>query len=85
MDIIFKVLGERVLIKRAEVESKKGTIIISPSSEKKNEGEIVSVGSSCKNVSVGDMVMFNKYGSLDVKIEEVDYLIVNESEILGIL
>ncbi|MDR1720979.1 MAG: co-chaperone GroES [Endomicrobium sp.] len=89
-------LGERVLVKPAEVkEVKKGGIIIPDTAkEKPQEGEVVAVGTGrttddgkviALNVKVGDKVLFGKYSGTEVKIDEVEHLIMSQDDILGII
>ena len=85
-------LHNRVLIRRlAESETAKGGIIIPDSAkEKPQEGEVVAVGAGKTekgrriplDVKVGDRILFGKYTGNDIKIEDQDYLILNEEEIL---
>ena len=85
-------LHNRVLIRRlAEKETAKGGIIIPDSAkEKPQEGEVVAVGAGKTekgrriplDVKVGDRILFGKYTGNDIKIEDEDYLILNEEEIL---
>ena len=85
-------LHNRVLIRRlAEKETAKGGIMIPDSAkEKPQEGEVVAVGAGNTekgrripmDVKVGDRILFGKYTGNDIKIEEQDYLILNENEIL---
>jgi chaperonin GroES len=89
-------LHDRILVKRVEEkETVKGGIIIPDSAkEKPQEGEIVAVGNGKKtedgkvialDVKVGDRVLFGKYSGNDIKIDEQEYLILREDEILGVL
>ncbi|MFY7843382.1 MAG: co-chaperone GroES [Rhabdochlamydiaceae bacterium] len=92
-----KPLGHRVLIKRAEAKTTKGGIILPDTAkERPREGEIVAVGQGKRDesghiqplqVKVGDRVLFSSYAGTEVKTEEVgvEYLIMSEDEILGIL
>ena len=85
-------LHNRVLIRRlAGSETAKGGIIIPDSAkEKPQEGEVVAVGAGKTekgrriplDVKVGDRILFGKYTGNDIKIEDQDYLILNEEEIL---
>jgi chaperonin GroES len=85
-------LHNRVLIRRlAEKETAKGGIIIPDSAkEKPQEGEVMAVGAGKTekgrrvplDVKVGDRILFGKYTGNDIKIEDQDYLILNEDEIL---
>jgi chaperonin GroES len=89
-------LHDRVLIKRVEEqETVRGGIIIPDSAkEKPQEGEVVAVGSGKRledgkviplEVKEGDRVLFGKYSGTEIKVDDNDYLILREDEILGIL
>ena len=89
-------LQDRVIVKRLEEEQKtKGGIIIPDTAkEKPIEGEVVAVGKGRitedgkvvkLDVKAGDRVLFSKYGGTEVKIDGVDYLIMREEDILGII
>lgn len=89
-------LQDRILIKRVEEkETVKGGIIIPDTAkEKPQEGEVVAVGHGKKtedgkviplDVKVGDRVLFGKYSGNDIKIDDQEYLILREDEILGVL
>jgi len=85
-------LHDRVLIRRLEEkETAKGGIIIPDTAkEKPQEGEVMAVG-ACKiekghrvpiDVKVGDRILFGKYNGNDIKIDDQEYLILREEEIL---
>jgi chaperonin GroES len=86
-------LHDRVLIKRIEEkESVKGGIIIPDTAkEKPQEGEIVAVGAGKLekgqriplDVAVGDRVLFGKYSGTEIKLDDEEYLILREEEILA--
>jgi chaperonin GroES len=89
-------LGERVLIKPTESkEVKKGGIIIPDTAkEKPQEGEVIAVGNGKKtddgkvialDVKVGDRVLFGKYSGSEVKLDNEEYLIMPQDDILGII
>ncbi|MDR1784274.1 MAG: co-chaperone GroES [Endomicrobium sp.] len=89
-------LGERVLVKPTEVkEVKKGGIIIPDTAkEKPQEGEVIAVGTGrttddgkvvALNVKVGNKVLFGKYSGTEVKIDGMEYLIMSQDDILGII
>ena len=89
-------LQDRVIVKRLEEEQKtKGGIIIPDTAkEKPIEGEVIAVGKgkiledgkiAKLDVKVGDRVLFSKYGGTEVNIDGVDYLIMREDYILGII
>lgn len=88
-------LHDRVLIKRIdEQESVQGGIIIPDSAkEKPLEGEVVAVGNGKRledgtvqplELQEGDRVLFGKYSGTEIKLDNVDYLILREEEVLGI-
>ncbi|MCR4623258.1 MAG: co-chaperone GroES [Alphaproteobacteria bacterium] len=92
----FVPLKDRVLLKRVDQEEKTpgGIIIPDTAKEKPVEGEVLAVGSGVRDeqgnlypleVKVGDKVLFSKWGGNEVKIDGCDYVIMKESDILGIL
>lgn len=85
----FQPLGDRVLIKVKEAETTTASGIIIPdnaSKEKPNEAEVMAIGPDVKHVEVGNKIMFSKYSrSADLTIDGVDYLVMEVSEILGIM
>ncbi|MFH2123139.1 MAG: co-chaperone GroES [Pseudomonadota bacterium] len=89
-------LNDRLLVKRLEEITKTAGGIIIPDSakEKPAEGEVIAVGPGKTNekgervalqVKAGDRVIFSKYGGTDVKLDGVDYLIMREDDIMGII
>jgi len=89
-------LGDRVLVKPLEVEEKKkgGIIIPDTAKEKPQEGKVIAVGKGKiteegktlpLDVKVGDRILFGKYSGNEIKIDDEDYLIVREEDILGII
>ncbi|MCD6152813.1 MAG: co-chaperone GroES [Syntrophobacterales bacterium] len=89
-------LHDRILVKRVEVETKtKGGIIIPDSAkEKPFEGEVVAVGKGKKtedgkvialDVKSGDRILFSKYAGSDIKIDDIEYLIMREEDVLGVI
>jgi len=96
MAINVRPLHDRILIKRIEEqESVKGGIIIPDTAkEKPQEGEVMAVGSGKKakdgsviplDVKVGDRILFGKYSGTDIRIDNEEYLIVREEEVLAVL
>jgi chaperonin GroES len=92
----FRPLGDRVLVKRVEEESKtKGGIIIPDTAkEKPQEGEVLAVGPGARDdtgkrvepdVKAGDRILFGKWSGTEVKLEGEDLIIMKESDILGVL
>jgi chaperonin GroES len=89
-------LHDRVLVKRLEEkEVKKGSIIIPDTAkEKPQEGEVMAVGKGRimedgkvqpLDVKVGNKVLFGKYAGTEIKLDDKEYLIMREEDILGIL
>ena len=89
-------LQDRILVKRLEetAKTKGGIIIPDTAKEKPQEGEVVAVGKGRVledgtqrklDVKAGDKVLFGKYAGTDVKIENEDYLIMREDDILGVI
>ena len=92
----FRPLHDRVVVKRVEAESKTASGIIIPDNarEKPSEGEIVAVGPGGRDeagklipidLTTGDRVLFGKWSGTEVKLEGVEYLIMKESDIMGVL
>jgi chaperonin GroES len=96
MAINVKPLADRVLVQPLEEkEVKKGGIIIPDTAkEKPQEGTVVALGTGKVdetgkkiefNVKVGDRVLISKYGGTEIKLDDQNYLILREDDILGIL
>jgi chaperonin GroES len=92
----FRPLGDRVLVKRVEEEtkSKGGIIIPDTAKEKPQEGEVVAVGPGGRDedgeriemdLKVGDRILFGKWSGTEVKIDGEDLLIMKESDVMGVL
>jgi len=88
-------LGDRIIVKAIETEekTKSGIVLPDTAKEKSQEGNIVAVGTGrvldngtrlTPEVKVGDRVIFSKYGGTDIKVDDVEYLILNERDILAI-
>ncbi|MGU9981132.1 co-chaperone GroES [Phreatobacter sp. HK31-P] len=92
----FRPLHDRVVVRRIDAEEKTrgGIIIPDTAKEKPQEGEVIAVGPGGRNergelvpldVRAGDTVLFGKWSGTEVKIDGVDYLIMKESDIMGIV
>jgi len=87
-----KPLGDRVIVKPAEAEeqTKSGLVIPDTAKEKPQRGEVIAVGEGKRDddgeripvdVKVGDVVIYGKYGGQDIKIDGVEYKILEERDI----
>ena len=92
----FRPLHDRVVVERIEAEEKSAGGIIIPDSakEKPSQGEVVAVGPGGRDeagklipidIKVGDRILFGKWSGTEVKIDGVEYLIMKESDIMGVL
>ncbi|MCE2516502.1 MAG: co-chaperone GroES [Alphaproteobacteria bacterium] len=92
----FKPLHDRVLVQRVESEEKTASGIIIPDTaqEKPMQGKVIAVGSGAKadngtvtalDVKEGDSVLFGKWSGTEIKLDGTEYLIMKESDIMGIL
>lgn len=88
-------LHDHILVERIEEEVKKGGIIIPDTAkEKPQQGKVIAVGDGRKDdkgnripldVKKGDTILFGKYAGTEVKIEDKEYLIIREDDVLGII
>ena len=92
----FRPLHDRVLVQPLDGEEKTagGIIIPDTAKEKPSEGKVIAVGPGAKSedgkilpmdVKVGDFVLFGKWSGTEVKIDGVEYSIMKESDIMGIM
>ena len=92
----FRPLQDRVLLRRVEEDNKTmgGIIIPDTAKEKPSQGEVIAVGPGGRDeegkliqmsVKVGDRVLFSKWSGTEVKIDGENFLIVKESEVLGVI
>ena len=93
---MIKPLGERIVVKVKEKDMTTASGIVLPDTakEKPQEGEVVAVGSGkmleCGKVAPmevkkGDRVLFAKYSGNEVKVDDEDYLIIRQADILAVL
>ena len=91
MSVNFKPLADRVLIEpnAAETTTASGIIIPDTAKEKPQEGTVIAVGNGKidepMTVKAGDKVLYGKYSGSELKLDGKDYLIVRESDLLGII
>lgn len=89
-------LHDRILVKRVETDEqvRGGIVIPDTAKEKPQEGEVVAVGDGKTldsgqvqklNVKAGDRILFGKYSGTEVTLDDEEYLIMREDEVLGIL
>lgn len=92
----FRPLHDRLVVRRLDAEEKTrgGIIIPDTAQEKPQEGEVVAVGPGARDergqrivpdVAVGDRILFGKWSGTDVKIDGKDYVIIKESDVMGVL
>ena len=93
---MIKPLGERVVIEVAEGDMKTASGIVLPDTakEKPQKGKVIAVGTgklldngqrAPMEVKEGDNIIFSKYSGTEVKVDDKDYLVIRESDILAIL
>ncbi len=89
-------LGDKVLIQRLEAEAvtKGGIVLPDSAKEKPRRGEIIALGDGKLletgergefQVKKGDIVLFSAYGGTEIKVDDVEYMIMEESEILAVV
>ena len=92
----FRPLHDRVVVQRTESEEKTagGIIIPDTAKEKPMQGTVIAVGAGARDeqgkvhaldVKEGDTVLFGKWSGTEVKLDGTDYLIMKESDIMGIV
>ena len=88
-------LGDRVVLKQlvAEETTKSGIVLPGQSKEKPQQAEVIAVGPGGvvegkevkMEVKVGDQVIYSKYAGTEVKLDEDEYIIVKQNDILAIV
>ena len=92
----FRPLHDRVVVERIDAEAKSagGIIIPDTAQEKPSQGMVIAVGPGGRDeagklipidLKAGDRVLFGKWSGTEVKIDSVDYLIMKESDIMGVI
>ena len=92
----FRPLHDRVVVERIDAEEKTagGIIIPDTAKEKPQQGKVIAVGPGGRDeagklipidVKAGDRVLFGKWSGTEVKIDGVEYLIMNESDVIGVM
>jgi chaperonin GroES len=83
-----KPLKDKVVIRYSEEDVEKtagGIYVPDVAKEKPQKGTVDAVGSEVKEVKAGNQVLFDKYSGSKIKIDNIDYLIVKEEDLLGII
>lgn len=84
-------LGDRVVLKQLEAEetTKSGIVLPGQSKEKPQQAEVIAVGPGTEEVKMevkkGDQVIYSKYSGTDVNLDDTEYIIVKQSDILAIV
>ena len=90
-----KPLGDRIVVERLEEETRKGSIIIPDTAkEKPQQGKVIAVGDGRfdetgkripMDIKKGDTILFGKYSGNEIKIDDKEYLIMREDDVLAII
>lgn len=89
-----KPMGNRIVVQREEAKATKGGILLPESAQKKpREGIVIAVGPGQVNekgqmqkmdIKVNDKVLFSSYGGVDYKIDDQEYLVLSEEDVLAV-
>jgi len=93
---VIRPLGDRVVVKPlpSEEKTKGGIVLPDTVKEKPQEGEVIAIGSGKLletgqrvpiDLKPGDRILFSKYAGNEVKIDDVEYLIMREADVLGVI
>jgi chaperonin GroES len=87
MGVKFKPLKDRVFVSYTEeMEKTAGGLYIPDSAkEKPQSGKVEAVGDDVKSLKVGDKILFDRYSGSKISIDNTEYLIIKEEDVLGIL
>jgi chaperonin GroES len=87
-------MGNRIVVQREEAKAAKGGILLPESAQKKpREGKVVAVGPGKAgdngkiqrmDVNVGDRILFSSYGGTEYKVDDTEYLILSEEDVLAV-
>jgi len=83
----FQPLGDRLLVERVEeaTTTASGIIIPDNAKEKPSRGKVLAIGSDVEDINVDDVVVFGKYAGTDLILDDNEYLVLEVSDILGII
>lgn len=89
-----KPMGNRVVVQREDAKSTKGGILLPESAQKKpRDGKVIAVGPGATDsngkiqridVKVGDRILFSSYGGTEYKVDDTEYLILSEEDVLAV-
>ena len=87
--------GGRILVQPAEKDEERGGLVVPETAkEKPHQGQVVAVGRGRRSddgrlippdVNIGDKVLYGRYAGTEVKVDDVDYLILDQDDVLGVL
>lgn len=81
-----KPLKDRVVAKREEASNTtKSGLLLGEATEKPAYAVVEAVGAEAKSVKKGDKILFKEYSATEIKVDSVEYLIVKEEDILGVI
>ncbi|MBA3679323.1 co-chaperone GroES [Candidatus Saccharibacteria bacterium] len=80
-------LADRLVLQQVDSQETTASGIILPDSakEKPAEGTVIAIGKDVEEVHVGDTVLYGQYGPTEVKVDDTEYLIVKEEDVLAII
>jgi chaperonin GroES len=83
----FQPLGDRLLVERVEepTTTASGIIIPDNAKEKPSRGKVLAIGNDVEEVNVNDIVVFGKYAGTDLVLEDNEYLVLEVSDVLGVI
>jgi len=80
-------LDDRIVVRSSEPEETtvSGLVIPDTAKEKPQSGKVEAIGDEVKSLKVGDKILFDRYSGSKINIDNVEYLIVKEEDVLGVL
>ena len=83
---MIKPLHDNVVLKKEKVENKTSSGIILTTESKPSVATVVAIGKDCKaEIKENDQVVYKEYSGTNIKIDEVEYIVISEKDILGYL
>lgn len=85
MSVPIKPLADRVVAVRKEAETKTASGLFLPDSSKEKPvvAEVKAIGPDVKNIKVGDRIVYKEYSTTELKLDDTEYLIVKEEDVLA--